>query len=172
MRVHAVRHRSRLVRAMYIRNVLFGGEDSLVSTVGLLSGIAAAGSPRSAVILTGVVLIFVESLSMAVGSFLSENSAEEYLAKAEVPVRAAVIGGSLMFFSYFLLGLIPLGPYLILDVGTAFWTSIVLSTVALFGLGLVSGTEFRVHPFKSALRMAVLGGSAIAVGIVVGRLVV
>ncbi|MBI4089973.1 MAG: VIT1/CCC1 transporter family protein [Candidatus Kerfeldbacteria bacterium] len=171
MRVHRVRQRSRLVRAMYIRNVLFGGEDSLVSTVGLLSGIAAAGSAQSAVILTGVVLIFVEALSMAVGSFLSENSAEEYLAKAEVPARDAVIGGVLMFFSYFLLGLIPLGPYLIFDVSTAFWFSIALSTAALFGLGLVSGTEFRVHPFKTALRMAVLGGSAIAIGVAVGQLV-
>lgn len=171
MRVHAVRSRSRLVRAMYLRNVLFGGEDSLVSTVGLLSGIAAAGSLRSTVVLTGVVLILVEALSMAVGSFLSENSAEAYLAKTEVPARDAVISGLLMFFSYFLLGLIPLGPYLIFDVGTAFWVSIILSIIALFGLGLVSGAEFHVHPFKSALRMTLLGGLAIVVGIIVGNLV-
>src|SRR3989338_4103836 len=46
---------------VYIRNLIFGVEDSLVSTVDLLSGVAAAGVPRSVIFLTGVVLIFVEA---------------------------------------------------------------------------------------------------------------
>ncbi len=65
-------------RKVYLRNFVFGVEDSLVSTVGLLSGVAAAGVETKTIVLTGVVLIIVEALSMAVGSYLSEYSVEEY----------------------------------------------------------------------------------------------
>ena len=60
--------------SMIVRNFTFGVEDSLVSTVGLLAGIAFAGVNAGTVVLTGAVLIFVEGFSMAVGSLLSEQS--------------------------------------------------------------------------------------------------
>src|SRR5690349_23132766 len=118
-------------KAMYVRSFVFGGEDSLVSTVGLLSGVAAAGIGKADIILTGIVLIFVEALSMAVGTFLSENSAEEYLVKSELPMRSAVTAGTIMFGSYFLLGFIPLTPYILWPVTTAFSASIAASLIAL-----------------------------------------
>ena len=52
----------------YFRNFIFGVEDSLVSTVGLLSGVAIAGVPSRTILLTGVVLILVEAFSMAAGA--------------------------------------------------------------------------------------------------------
>lgn len=86
----------------YVRNFIFGVEDSLVSTVGLLSGIAIADVGRSTILLTGMVLIFVEAVSMAAGSFLSESSAENYASKHESPLRLSVPASAIMFFSYFL----------------------------------------------------------------------
>ena len=68
---------NKLSSVSYFRNFIFGVEDSLVSTVGLLSGIAIADVPGHTIFLTGVVLIFVEAFSMAAGTFLSEYSAEE-----------------------------------------------------------------------------------------------
>src|SRR3989344_3129963 len=59
---------------LYVRNFIFGAEDSLVSTVGLLSGVAIGGVAKVDILLPGMVLIFVEAFSMAVGSFLAEFS--------------------------------------------------------------------------------------------------
>ncbi len=156
---------------MYVRSLVFGGEDSLVSTVGLLSGVAAAGVVKADIILTGVVLIFVEALSMAVGSFLSENSAEEYLVKSELPLRQSITAGTIMFGSYFILGFIPLLPYLLWSVATAFPASIAAALLALALLGWLSGREFKVIAWRSGLKMLILGGAAIGVGVLVGRLV-
>jgi len=61
----------------YLRNFIFGVEDSLVSTVGLLAGVAAAAISQSAIVTTGLVLIVVEGFSMGVGSFLTEETTEE-----------------------------------------------------------------------------------------------
>lgn len=152
----------------FIRNVVFGVEDSLVSTVGLLSGIAAADVPRSTIFLTGVVLIVVEAISMGIGSLLSEASVEE-LGFNKGP-KTAVGGGLLMFISYFLSGFVPLFPYMVLEKELAFPTSIGASVIALLALGWWSGGFGNVSPMKTALRMALLGGIAIAAGVMVGSL--
>ncbi|MFN7088327.1 MAG: VIT1/CCC1 transporter family protein [Candidatus Paceibacteria bacterium] len=161
---------SKLLSASYIRNFVFGVEDSLVSTVGLLSGITVAGVSRQDLILTGVVLIFVEAFSMAVGSFLSEHSAEEFITHTEAPAKNALLGGSVMFLSYFIAGFIPLFPYLLIQVSIALWVSIALSLFTLFGLGISSAKLSRVHILEHGFRMFLIGGLAIAVGVVVGRL--
>src|SRR5688572_20528634 len=101
--------------SLYLRNVIFGVEDSLVSTVELLAGIAYASVSHATILLTGFVLVFVEAFSMAVGSFLSEDSAQEYESQSTVSLRTPITGGVLMFFSYLLAGLIPIAPFIFID---------------------------------------------------------
>ncbi len=60
-----------------IRDIVFGLEDGLVSTVGVLTGIASGTNDHFVVILSGFVLVIVEALSMGVGSFLSTQSEKD-----------------------------------------------------------------------------------------------
>lgn len=60
-----------------IREIVFGLEDSLVSTLGAITGIAAGTGSTYIVVLSGIVLIFAESVSMSAGSYLSSKSARE-----------------------------------------------------------------------------------------------
>ncbi len=152
----------------FLRNFVFGVEDSLVSTVGLLSGIALATVPAKTIFLTGVVLIFVEAFSMAAGTYLSESSAEGYANGTDTPTKTNVLAAVVMFFSYFVSGFIPLFPYVLWPVDMALKISIAASIAALFGLGLLSAILSKTNLFKSALRMTVIGGLAIAVGAVAG----
>lgn len=59
------------------REMVFGMEDGMVSTLGAITGIAAATSNHFTVILSGFVIVSVESISMAIGSYLSSKSAKE-----------------------------------------------------------------------------------------------
>lgn len=156
--------------ANYVRNFVFGVEDSLVSTVGLLSGVAAAGVTRKTILLTGAVLIAVEAFSMAVGSFLSERSAEKFMRETQLTLRRPIVGGVIMFFSYFVSGFIPLAPYIFMNAGNAFAFSIVFSLASLFFLGIVSARVVRINVLRHALEMLVVGGVAIGVGVAVGQL--
>ena len=140
----------------------------MVSTVGLLSGVAIAGVERETMLLTGVILIVVESFSMAAGSFLSETSAEEYTTQQSAKHTHSFFAGSIMFVSYFVAGFIPLFPYVVVAGDAAFPLSIAASVGALFVLGLAGGAISKTSLLKSALRMAVVGGIAIAVGVSVG----
>lgn len=155
----------------YLRNFVFGVEDSLVSTVGLLSGIAITGMAREEVFLTGIVLVFVEAFSMAAGSFLSESSADEFETHSEKTTMRSRVASLIMFLSYFISGFIPLAPYLILPAYTALWVSIVLSLIALGVLGVVGARISQVGVVKNAIRMMVVGGIAIVAGVLVGLFV-
>ena len=55
--------------SLIVRNFTFGVEDSLVSTVALLAGIAIANVETKTIVLTGIVLIFVEGAGNFTPSF-------------------------------------------------------------------------------------------------------
>lgn len=158
------------ILASYLRNFVFGVEDSLVSTVGLLSGVAIAGMQKKEIFITGIVLIFVEAFSMAIGAFLSERSAKEYLQQAKSSFGHSLKNGLIMFVSYFFSGMVPLFPYIFLPTGHAFWYSIGASLAALFVLGVVGGKISRINIIKNGFKTLIIGGIAVAVGVVVGKI--
>jgi VIT1/CCC1 family predicted Fe2+/Mn2+ transporter len=160
-----------MAKGLYIRNIVFGIADSLVSTVGLLSGISASGATRSIIILTGVIYAFVEAFSMAVGSFLSEESVEEYATKSEISDSGPFVAGTLMFVSFVIASTIPIFPYVIFGRTLAIFLSIVFSITFLFILGVVSAKISNIRLLKSGLKMALLGGAAIIIGIIVGKFI-
>lgn len=60
-----------------LREIIFGMEDGMVSTLGAITGIATGTSDHFIVLLSGLVVISVESISMGVGSYLSSKSERE-----------------------------------------------------------------------------------------------
>ena len=150
-----------------IREIVFGLEDSLVSTLGAVTGIAAGTDSSYIVMLSGLVLIAVESVSMAAGSYLSSEAAGEAERRNEHPVRAAVV----MFVSYVVGGLFPLTPYLLLPVSEAYLPSIIATIMALFTLGVWKGKITGRSRLMSGLQMTAVSLAAAFLGYVIGRLV-
>lgn len=142
----------------------------MVSTVGLLSGVAVANVPKTTILLTGVILLLVEGLSMAVGSFLTESSVEEYTHQAGGLAKRNIVSGVIMFFSYFISGLIPIFPYIFWPVDVALKLSVSFSVISLFILGAIGAKMSGTSIFKDGFRMAVVGGIAIIVGMLAGNL--
>ena len=62
-----------------LRDAVFGTQDGLVSTLGALTGIAEGTQSGRLVVLSGLVIVAVESLSMAAGSYLSSKTQRQYL---------------------------------------------------------------------------------------------
>ncbi|NND08547.1 MAG: hypothetical protein HKN87_19380 [Saprospiraceae bacterium] len=69
-------HRSTSIGSR-IREVVFGMEDGMVSTLGAITGIAIGSQDQYTVILSGTVIIAVESISMSIGSYISNRSEYE-----------------------------------------------------------------------------------------------
>jgi len=150
----------------YIHSGFFGVEDSLVSTTGALAGIAISATSKSAIIATALVIIAVESTSMAASEFISEET-EEDIEKEKVPA-SPLISGLIIFVGYIVAGMIPLFPYLVLPHLQAIPVSIVSALIGLFFLGIYKGKVSHKSPTRSAIEVLVIGGIAATIGLVVG----
>ena len=62
-----------------LREAVFGLQDGLVSTFGAVTGIAVGAASGRIAALSGLVVVAVESVSMAAGSYLSTKAHREYL---------------------------------------------------------------------------------------------
>jgi VIT1/CCC1 family predicted Fe2+/Mn2+ transporter len=68
-------------RKIRAREFVFGIQDGLISTVGLLSGISAATDSRRLVVLTGLAAAVTGGISMAAGSYLSSRTEQQLFEK-------------------------------------------------------------------------------------------
>lgn len=153
----------------YLRSIIFGFQDSLVSTTGVIAGVAAGTNSKELVILAGLVTITVESLSMGAGQYMSEKSVHQ-MDKEGKHTDNLYVGGFLMALSYFLGGLIPLVPIILFNLPFSATLSIGSSLIGLFILGFFKAHIVKVNPFKSAVEILVLGGLATLIGLIVGKL--
>lgn len=153
-----------------VRSFVFGVEDSLVSTVGLVSGVAAADVGNTTVVMTGTVLVIVEAFSMAVGTFLSDTSAHEFEEQGDVPVGPALGSSLIMFVSYIVCGFLVLAPYAVFENGRAFAWSVLISLAALFVLGSQSARLSNGRPVRKGVMTLLVGGAAVLIGALIGSL--
>lgn len=152
----------------YVRSIVFGVEDSLVSITGLIAGLVV-GSSREVVILAASVAIAIEALSMGAGEYLSDESVHEY-EKMKRNTDNPILSGVMMFVSYVIAGCIPLLPVLIFDYSYSIYLTILFGLIGLFALGFVKGKFAKINPVKSAFKILIIGGLATGLGIVVGYL--
>lgn len=153
-----------------LRNFIFGVEDSLVSTVGLLAGVTAGGVTRASIVTTGLVLIVIEGLSMGIGSFLTEETADEVNGNKE-RVNKSIFGGVVMLFSYCIAGILPLAPYVFVEGDLAVAISVTTSLLGLFLLGFGTSTFYkRPNAIRHGFKMLLMGGLAVFIGILVGKI--
>jgi VIT1/CCC1 family predicted Fe2+/Mn2+ transporter len=69
---HRERHRSE--RIGWLRAAVLGADDGIVSTASLIVGVAAAGSVRHEILLSGIAGLVAGALSMAAGEYVSVSS--------------------------------------------------------------------------------------------------
>ncbi len=159
---------SKQKKIIYSRNFIFGVQDSLGSTLGFLSGMVVAGLEQELVIFSGVVLIFVEAFSMAIGSLISDHAVEEFQTGMELKITKSMRGSIVMFFAYTGAGFIPLLPYFF---GVSFvhllW-SILLALASLIVIGVFTSRFLHIKMFHHIKELLFVGGISILVGILIG----
>src|SRR5215471_6467746 len=82
MALGAIEQKKELIESRArIREFVFGIQDGLISTVGLLAGVQGATENSLVVIVTGLTAMFSGAISMAVGSYLSAGAQKDIFDK-------------------------------------------------------------------------------------------
>lgn len=151
----------------YLRSGLFGIQDGLVSTTGVVVGISTGIEDKAIIILAAFVAVTVEASSMAAGQYSSEKAVHQR-DKTGKHTDSLIVGALIMFFGYILGGVVPIIPTLLFNQPEARIFAIIAAFFGLFVLGYIKGHLVEHKPFRSALELFVIGAIATTIGLVVG----
>ncbi len=76
-RIPDTAQRRQLESQRSIREIVFGVQDGILTTLGIVTGIGAAQSGRLTIIISGLVALLAGTLSMAVGQYLGSKAERE-----------------------------------------------------------------------------------------------
>lgn len=156
-----------IAKKEYLRSIIFGIEDSLVSTTGLIAGISVGSANREFILLAGIVAVSIEAVSMGAGEYLSDDAVQE-MEKIKRYRDKPLFSAFFMLVSYFFAGLVPLLPVIFFRYPTSLVLGISSALVGLFLLGYVKGKIVHTSVLKGAFKVLIVGGLATAIGLLIG----
>ena len=162
----------------YIRDLVFGASDGIITTFAVVGGVAGGALPPMAVLIIGAANLAADGVSMGVGNFQAIRAHERAREVDSLPEEEAYPWkhGVATLLAFVVAGAVPLLPYAIpaLREARLAWSA-GLTLMALFGLGVVRATVTREHWAKSAAetvaRGTVVAAAAYAAGAVVAAIV-
>lgn len=153
----------------YFRSLMFGLQDGIVSTTGVVVGISTGVSDRQIIVLAAFVAVTVEASSMAAGQYSSEKAVHQ-MDKSGRHTDNLYMGAFIMFLAYLIGGSFSIVPILAFDQPIARVFAIVSAFVGLFLVGLLKGYLVEHRPLRSAIELFIIGSITTTVGIIVGYL--
>jgi VIT1/CCC1 family predicted Fe2+/Mn2+ transporter len=161
----------------YIRDVVYGANDGLITTFAVVAGVAGGALSPTAVLIVGTANLLADGLSMGVGNYLSIRSHESARAAQGLPEEEAAPGrhGTATFLAFAVAGALPLAPYVfVVPSEIRFRLSVVLTFVALFAIGssrsLVTVDRWWIAGLEMLLLGAVVAAAAYGSGALVAWL--
>ncbi|MEX0782099.1 MAG: VIT1/CCC1 transporter family protein [Dehalococcoidia bacterium] len=155
------------VQEDYLRSLMFGLQDGLVSTTGVVVGISAGVSDKDVIILAAFVAVLVEATSMAAGQYSSEKSVHQ-IDRSGRHTDSLLIGAGIMFVAYLVGGMFPIVPTILLGRPEAQVVAVLAAFAGLFTVGFVKGKVVEQPPLRSAVELFVIGAVATSIGLAVG----
>ena len=153
----------------YLRSLMFGLQDGIVSTTGVVVGISTGVSDKAIIVLAAFVAVTVEASSMAAGQYSSEKAVHQ-MDKSGKHTDNLYIGALIMFLSYLIGGAFSIIPILVFDQPVARVIAIACAFVGLFIVGLLKGYLVDHRPLRSAIELFIIGSITTTIGIIVGYL--
>lgn len=163
-----VQDQPRSLHEDYLRALLFGLQDGIVSTTGVVVGISTGVSNKAIIILAALVAVSVEASSMAAGQYTSEKAVHQ-MDRTGRHTDSLLLGSLIMFLAYLAGGSFSIVPTVLIDQPLARLVAVASSFVGLFAIGYLKGVLVEGKPLRSAIELFVIGGLATALGLVVGR---
>jgi VIT1/CCC1 family predicted Fe2+/Mn2+ transporter len=144
----------------YIRELIYGANDGIVTTFAVVAGVAGGGLSLRVVLIIGAANLFADGLSMAAGNYLSIRSHESVLEAQDLPEEEACPSrhAAATFLAFVIAGTVPLVPYML-----RLWpidrlaSSIALTGAAMFTVGASRALIAQVRWLRAGLEMLGLG---------------
>jgi len=171
------RHRSK-----YLPEFVYGAIDGTVTTFAVVAGVVGAALSPLVVLVLGFANLFADGFSMAISNYLSTKSGIELdkskknkRKKCPVSSKSPIKTGVATFFSFLIVGMVPLLSFILAFFipglrESQFLYSAILTGVAFLGIGAIKGKVVGKKMIRSSLETFLIGGIASVLAFIVGYL--
>lgn len=158
----------------YIRDLVFGANDGIITTFAVVSGATAGALSYTTVLIIGAANLAADGMSMGVGNLLAIRAHERVRAADNLPEEEAYPWkhGTATLLAFVGAGAVPLLPFLFpgANGGQAPWST-ALTFVALFAVGAARATLTSERWWKAGLETLSLGALVAAAAYGAGALI-
>ena len=158
----------------YIRDLIYGANDGIITTFAVVAGVAGGGISSAAVLIVGTANLAADGLSMGVGNYLAIRAYESAREAQNLPEEEAhpTRHGVATFLAFVAAGGVPLVPYLLpLTAEGRFALSAAMTFAALFSIGAARAAITTGRWWVTGLEMLGLGVLVAAAGYGAGAVV-
>lgn len=155
----------------YIRDLVYGANDGIITTFAVVSGVAGGQLSQLAVLVVGAANLAADGVSMGVGNFLAIRADERAREAEGLPEleRHPWKHGLATLLAFVVAGAVPLAPYLFQGTSSRrLVASTVVTFATLYLLGAVRALVTRDRWWQTGLETlslgAVVAGAAYAAG--------
>ena len=143
----------------YIRDVVYGANDGIITTFAVVSGVAGGALSHLAIIVIGFANLAADGVSMGAGNLLAIRADERAREAAKLPELEAFPWrhGLATTAAFVGAGAIPLLPFLTPWADSRLLWSTVLTFAALFGVGVARAAVTTERWWRSGLETLALG---------------
>jgi VIT1/CCC1 family predicted Fe2+/Mn2+ transporter len=144
----------------YIRDLVYGANDGIITTFAVVSGVAGGQLSQLAVLVVGTANLAADGVSMGVGNYLSIRADERAREAEGLPEleRHPWKHGLATLVAFVVAGAVPLAPYLFPGTSSQrFVFSTALTFTALFLLGASRALVTNDRWFRTGLETLALG---------------
>lgn len=158
----------------YIRDLVYGANDGIITTFAVVSGATGGALPAAAVLIIGAANLAADGMSMGVGNLLAIRTHERVRAAEGLPEEEAYPWnhGMATLLAFVAAGLIPLLPFLLPGSadGRPLWST-ALTLLALFMVGAARASLTAEKWWRAGLETLSLGAVVAAAAFAASALV-
>ena len=156
--VHREPKGPREVAQHYLRDLVYGANDGIITTFAVVAGVAGGALTTRAILIVGAANLLADGLSMGVGNYLGIRSQESALAARGLPEEEAspFRHGVATFLAFVVAGTVPLLPYVVLP-ASGLGLSAACTFATLFAMGAMRSAVTVDRWWVAGLEMLLLG---------------
>lgn len=158
----------------YIRDLVYGANDGIITTFAVVSGVAGGALSHTAILVIGAANIAADGVSMGAGNLLAIRAHERALEAQGLPEEESFPWkhGVATLAAFVVAGCVPLLPYLLpaaADSAGSWSAGLTFSTQ--FGLGVARAAITSERWWKSGMETLALGALVAAAAYAAGAIV-
>ena len=172
--LHVEPHGARANARHYIRDLVYGANDGIITTFAVVSGVAGGQLSQLAVLVVGAANLAADGVSMGVGNYLAIRADEQAREADGLPEleRHPWKHGLATLLAFVVAGSIPLVPYVLrASANDRLLFSTTATFATLYFLGAARAVITRERWWRSGLETLVLGAVVAGAAYGAGRLV-